>query len=286
MTATDYSGVKDDQGLVDLWLATQRSENTRRAYADDTKHWLDFLREKGEGLQTATSRNAEEWFRSVHGSPATRARRISAVRSLLKFGCKIGYLVANVAQVISAPSRVNSVGERILTEGQVRKLLSVAKGRNHALVLLLYSSGARLSEITSLRWKQIRKLPNDEATIALHGKGSKTRHVRVSSDVVAVLEELRSPDSCLQDFVFVTNRGTSLSRSNTRQIFRRLSKLAGFDFFVSPVWMRHSHATHALDNGASIHLVQATLGHVSMSTTGRYLHANPNESSSSFLRLE
>lgn len=286
MTATDYSGVHDDQELVDLWLATRRSENTKRAYAEDVNRWLQYLNGQKIGLQSATAKDVEEWFSSVEGSAATRARRISSVRSLMTFGCKVGYLVSNVSLVVPVPVRQDNIGERILTEAQVKKLIRVAKGRNRAFVLLLYSSGARLSEITSLKWKQIRRLPNGAASISLHGKGDKTRHVHLSPDVVSVLDSLRAPGGSLDDYVFLTNRKTPLSRANARRIFRQLSELAGLDFFVSPVWMRHAHATHALDNGAPIHLVQATLGHANIATTGRYLHANPEESSSSYLKLE
>ena len=286
MATTDLSGVQNDQGLVDLWLATRRSENTKRAYSDDAKHWLAFLSSKGLELRTATIKDAQEWSDALKGSAATRARRISAMRSLLSFGCKTGYLTSNVGLVVSVPVRPNNLGERILTEAQVKKLLSVAKGRNRAFVLLLYSSGARLSEVTTLRWKQIRKLPNGAASVALHGKGEKTRHVHLSSDVVVALEALRPSGHCLDECVFLSNRGTPLSRANAQRMFHRLSEAAGLDFYVSPVWMRHAHATHALDNGAPIHLVQATLGHSSIATTGQYLHANPAKSSSAFLRLK
>ncbi len=84
--------------------------------------------------------------------------------------------------------------------------------------------------------------------------------------------------------MFVSQKGSLLSTSQTFWIVRRAGR-AGFDKDVSPHWMRHAHASHALDRGAAAHLVHATLGHSSVATTGRYLHARPTESSSKYLAV-
>ena len=85
--------------------------------------------------------------------------------------------------------------------------------------------------------------------------------------------------------MFRSRRGGHLHPSQLLRIVRRAAKRAGITKAVSPHWLRHGHASHALDRGAPIHLVQATLGHASVATTGRYLHARPSESSSTYLSL-
>jgi integrase/recombinase XerD len=90
-------------------------------------------------------------------------------------------------------------------------------------------------------------------------------------------------DAGLVDAIFRSRKGGHLDASQVRRIVYAAAKKAGLEQKVSPHWMRHAHASHALDRSAPIHLVQVTLGHASVSTTGRYLHARPTESSSFYL---
>ena len=85
--------------------------------------------------------------------------------------------------------------------------------------------------------------------------------------------------------VFVSRKGSPLSTSQAFRIVRQAARRAGVEKNVSPHWLRHCHGSHALDRGAAVHLVQATLGHASVATTGRYLHARPTESSSKYLAV-
>ncbi len=115
--------------------------------------------------------------------------------------------------------------------------------------------------------------------LTVYGKGGKTRHVLLSSGTWDALTAIR--DEAGDDApVFVSRTGGPLSRTQAFRIVRAAAKRASVDKDVSPHWLRHAHASHALDRGAAVHLVQATLGHSSVATTGRYLHARPTESSS------
>jgi integrase/recombinase XerD len=115
-----------------------------------------------------------------------------------------------------------------------------------------------------------------------------TRSIQIPAAVWQRVVELHSPIAGTGDPVFVSRKkrgGGRLQPLAVLRIVRAASRRSGIELPVSPRWLRHAHASHALDRGAPIHLVQATLGHANINTTGRYLHARPKESSSRFLEL-
>ena len=121
--------------------------------------------------------------------------------------------------------------------------------------------------------------------ITVFGKGGKTRVVLLSHDTWAELIALEGEDGA-DDPVFASRKGKGhLHPSQVNRIVRAAGKRAGIEAPVSPHWLRHAHASHALDRGAPIHLVQATLGHASVATTGKYLHARPEDSSARYLGI-
>ena len=127
-------------------------------------------------------------------------------------------------------------------------------------------------------------LPPLAAQVTVFGKGSKTRVVLLPPSVWAELVALRAgaqPDAP----VFRSRKGGHLHRTAIERLVGDAAAQAGLEGKVSPHWLRHSHATHALERGAPIHLVQATLGHASVATTGRYLHARPTDSSARYLAV-
>jgi integrase/recombinase XerD len=158
------------------------------------------------------------------------------------------------------------------------------EGRNRTLVTLLYAAGLRVSELCGLRWLDVQSSANG-LQITVFGKGGKTRSIHLPSGVGAQLEQLRR-GAAPEEPVFRSRKGRGeLKPLAVLRIVRQAARRAGIELNVSPHWLRHAHASHALDRGAPISLVQATLGHASIQTTGRYLHARPKESSSRFLPL-
>jgi integrase/recombinase XerD len=142
----------------------------------------------------------------------------------------------------------------------------------------------RVSELCGLRWRDLQT-NLDSAQITVFGKGGKTRAVRLPASVWNLLTRLRGQADDDQPLFRSRKKGGALTSVGVLRIVRRAARRAGFDVAVSPHWLRHAHASHALDRGAPIHLVQATLGHASITTTGRYLHAKPADSSSRYLGL-
>jgi site-specific recombinase XerD len=153
--------------------------------------------------------------------------------------------------------------------------------RNRALLGLIYFAGLRISELCSLVWRDLQPR-DDDGQLTVFGKGGKTCVVLLPASIWRSLVPLRGKAG--QDHpVFRSATGGALDPSQVHRIVKAAAARAGLPASVSAHWLRHAHASHALDRGAPIHLVQATLGHASVATTGRYLHARPNDSSSRYL---
>jgi integrase/recombinase XerD len=272
----------DDQ-LIEIWLHG-RSVHTQRAYRADIA-W--FQLGAGKPLPSVTLTDLQGFADSLGDAlaAASRYRILSALKSLLAFGHRIGYLPFDVGRALRLPGVRNRLTERILPEAEIHHILSLEpKERNRVLLTLLYASGVRVSEVCSLYWRDT-KANGDGGQITVFGKGDKTRSIQLPASVWKNLEKLRGDAGDDQPLFPSRKRGGPLKPLGVLRIVRQAAARAGIDLAVSPHWMRHAHASHALDRGAPIHLVQATLGHASITTTGRYLHARPKDSSGRFLAL-
>ena len=274
-----------DEQLIEIWLHG-RSLHTQRAYRADVER---FRSRAGKPFRQLTLAGLQQFADSLRDlAPASRYRTLSAVKSVLAFGHRIGYLPFDVGRALRLPAIRNRLAERILPEADLHRLLSLEpNARNRAMLTLLYASGVRVSELCELCWRDLQ--PNgDSGQITVFGKGGVTRSIQVPASVWKLVSRLRSDNSGPGDPVFRSRKGKNggvLRPLAVFRIVRQSARRAGIELPVSPHWFRHAHASHALDRGAPIHLVQATLGHASITTTGRYLHARPNDSSSRFLPL-
>ena len=281
---SDAADAATDEHLIELWLH-ERSPHTQRAYRADVGRfctWAD------KPLRTVHLADLQAFANTLDGAEATRYRMLSAVKSILAFGHRLGYLPFDVGRALRLPSVRNRLNERILSEADLHRILSLEpNARNRAILTLLYASGVRVSELCALAWRDLQ--PNGEGgQITVFGKGSITRSIQLPASVWQLLLGLRPPTACLSDPVFRSRKRVNsgfLQPIAVLRVVRAAAKRAGIDLPISPHWFRHAHASHALDRGAPIHLVQATLGHASVTTTGRYLHARPQDSSSRFLPL-
>ena len=270
-----------DDHLVDVWLHG-RSPHTQRAYSADAARFWAYV----GPLSTSTLGDVQAFADALEAqnlAPSSRARTLAAAKSLLSFGQRIGYLSVNLGAAVQLPPRKDTLAERILIEHDVHRMLTQERDqRNHALLRLLYVGGLRVSEIAGLKWRDLQ--PRDDAgQVTVFGKGSKTRTVLLPASVWVELASLRGRAG-LAAPVFPSRRGGGhLDQTAVLRIVRKAAKRAGLDVNVSPHWLRHSHATHALDRGAPIYLIASTLGHSSVATTGRYLHARPTDSSATYL---
>jgi integrase/recombinase XerD len=272
---------ESDQHLIDLWLHG-RSRHTQRAYRSDAERFLGAM---GKPLHRITLGDLQAYAGQLVESglvPSSVHRSLSAVKSLFAFGHRLGYLPFDVARPLRLPALRDGLADRILEETDVVKMIALEQmPRNRAILLTLYAGGFRVAELCSLKWSDLQS--RDAAgQITVFGKGGKTRTVLMPQSVWNAVQLLRK-DAKDEAPVFRSRKGGHLDESQVWRIVRKAAKRAGIEKEVSCHWLRHAHASHALDRGAPIHLVQQTLGHSSISTTGRYLHARPTESSSSYL---
>lgn len=270
-----------DQHLIDLWLHG-RSRHTQRAYRRDANGFLEAVEKPLHRITLGDLQQYAEQLVESGLQLSSVYRMMSAVKSLFAFGHRLGYLPFDVARPLRLPALRNALAERILDETDVLRMIALeAMPRNKAILLTLYAGGFRVAELCSLKWSDLQKR-DTSGQITVFGKGGKTRTVLMPLSVWNALQSLRGEArDC--DPVFRSRKGGHLDESQVWRIVRKASKRAGIEKEVSCHWLRHAHASHALDRGAPIHLVQATLGHSSISTTGKYLHARPSDSSSSYL---
>ena len=273
---------ENDTALVELWLGTKVSVHTRRAYRSET---VRFLAAVEKPLVLVTLGDLQAWSEALGQGglrPASQNRALTAIKSLLSFGHETGYLPFNVGAAVKLRPDADRLAQRILDESAVAKLIDRApEGRDQVILRLLYTSGVRVSELAGLKWCDTLAR-GEGGQITVFGKGGKTRAILLKAKAWSHLLSLRGEARAL-DPVFRSRKGGHLDVSQIRRIVYAAARVAGLPEKVSPHWLRHAHASHALDRNAPIHLVQATLGHASVSTTGRYLHARPTESSSFYL---
>lgn len=274
---------ESDEHLIDLWLHG-RSRHTQRAYRRDAGRFLGAVEKP---LHRITLGDIQQYAGQLAGSglePSSVYRSMSAVKSLFAFGHRLGYLPFDVARPLRLPALRDGLADRILEETDVLRMIALeGMPRNKAILLTLYAGGFRVAELCSLKWSDLQNR-NKAGQITVFGKRSKTRTVLMPQSVWNVLQALRG-DAGENAPVFRSRKGGHLDESQVWRIVRKASKRAGIEKEVSCHWLRHAHASHALDRGAPIHLVQATLGHSSVASTGRYLHARPSESSGSYLTV-
>ena len=273
----------NDEQLIEIWLHG-RSIHTQRAYRSDIDQCL---RAVAKPLNRITLRDLQKYADDLEGkdlAPASRHRKLSSIKSLLSWGHRIGYIAFDVGRPLRLPSFRETLCERILGQSEVTRMIAMEPDpRNRVMLLLLYASGVRVSELVGLKWRDFQERDHG-CQITVMGKGGRTRSVLLPDAVRIGILSIRN---AAHDDVpmFPSRRGGHLHPSQVVRIVRRAARRAGISKDVSPHWLRHSHASHALDAQAAIHVVQATLGHSSIGTTGRYLHARPTDGSGMYLDL-
>ena len=284
LRAPNLSGARSDRALIRSWLALKPSPHTQRAYARAVQDFLAWSDSTPLAAVTVTRLQAWRAHLETRLAPTSVNARLAALKSLLAYAQRTGYLPLNVGAAL-APRRVPArLAERILPERDALNLLAAAGGRtqgprNRALLLFLYYTGARLAEALGLQWRDLTRREDGATAAALHGKGGRTRYVALPPACADALWALQPPAAEPAGYVFRTRHGRPLDARAARGVVRAAARRAGLQAPVSPHWLRHAHASHALDRGAAVHEVQQTLGHASLATTSRYVHLRPDRSS-------
>jgi len=272
-----------DEQLLALWLHG-RSKGTQVVYAAASEDFLGLVAKPLNQITLGDIQGYADQLAQQSLRPATRTRKLATVKSLFAFAHRLGYLPFDVARPLHLPGIKDCLAERILDEGEVQRMLALEPNpRNQVLLTLLYAAGLRVSEICGLKWADLQAR-SDGGQITVFGKGEKTRAILLPASVWSKLIGLCG-DAGDDQPVFRSRKRGHLRPVQVWRIVLKAAQRAGISKAVSTHWLRHAHASHALDRGAPISLVQATLGHSSVATTGRYLHARPADSSSKYLPI-
>jgi len=255
-------------------LAARRSPNTVRSYGSDLGQLSTYL----EGKVDLRTERLRLYLRRHAPTPVTRARKLSTLRAFIRFLRTIGEIDEDPTEAIEAPIRRKRL-PKALSQTQAAELLDQdAEGRNairdRALLELMYSAGLRVSELVGLN---VGDVDFRERTLLVRGKGNKER--------IALFG--RTAGGALQDYVqaervapitgsplFTNPQGGRLTTRSVQTVIKKWAVRAGLPPETSPHTLRHSFATHLLDNGADLKSVQQLLGHESLATTQIYTHVS------------
>lgn len=273
------------------------SENTCRGYRNDLEGFVDYLSQPQntgkarkpairqidfDRLDAIAIRGYLGWLHKTN-KKSTIARKLSAVRTFFKFLLKRRIIDDNPAETILTPKQEKNIPEYLPVDEMFRLLDSIQTGslldlRNRAIFETLYSCGIRVSEVVGLNVLDIDFI---ESTIRVLGKGRKERIVPIGHKALAAIRSYRQAvreqwgiATDRNGPVFLNKNKSRLTARSVGRILDSLAKSCGLLKPVSPHTMRHTFATHMLDAGADLRIVQELLGHKSLSTTQKYTHVS------------
>lgn len=264
-----------------LWVEFGLSDNTVAAYRADIADFRAFLATTGKDLCAVVDADLYAYLSaSARASSRTTARRLSALRRLYRFLLRERLVGADPTALVEGP-RIGRALPHSLSEGDVDALLAAPDVetplglRDRTMLELLYATGLRVSELVSLR---LGDLDLVQGLVRIVGKGGKERLVPVGEmalDWLARYAREGRPailEGRLCEAVFPTRRAARMTRQSFWQIVRKYAGRAGIRAELSPHTLRHAFATHLLNHGADLRVVQMLLGHADISTTQIYTH--------------
>ena len=265
------------------------SENSLTSYGRDLRYFLEFLQNEDVELSKVTASvlsDFEVWLKDRSLAISSINRTNSAVKSFLIYCAREYNLNLPTGEITT--HKIARKLPKALTIEEVASLINSAQSlseatslRDVALLELLYSTGGRVSEITGININDLAKVESDNEviqTIKLRGKGAKERIVPIGSFALTALDNylvrvrpgIVAKNAKSESALFLNSRGGRLSRQSAWNIVLEAAKASGLEGKVSPHVFRHSYATHLLDGGADIRVVQELLGHSSVTTTQIY----------------
>jgi len=270
-----------DRFLDHLWVEYGLSDNTVAAYRNDLTTVQTFLRRRSVELIDATDADILSYLsENVVRAPRTVARRLSTLRRFYRFSIRENLIDKDPTVGLKAP-RLGRKLPRSLSELDVEALLeapatdTVLGVRDRTMLELLYATGLRVSELVSITLSQVNVR---QGVVRIVGKGSKERLVPFGETALLWIERyLRESRPEIvhgrpTDAMFPTNRGEAMTRQTFWYAIKKHARKAGIDAELSPHTLRHAFATHLLNHGADLRVVQMLLGHSDVSTTQIYTH--------------
>ncbi|GAA4340072.1 site-specific tyrosine recombinase XerD [Pigmentiphaga soli] len=267
-----------------LWLEDGLSANTLAAYRQDLRGFDAWLRKtRDKALPAAAAHDIEAWFAAVHAqSKATTAnRRLASLRRYFQWALRNGRAGSDPCLTLRAAKQPPRL-PKSLSEAQVEALLAAPDVvtelglRDRAMLETLYATGLRVSELVGLKSLDVGL--NEGVVRVVMGKGGKDRLVPLGAEAAHWIEDYLAQSrpvllaGRISDALFVTGRGAAMTRQAFWLIVKKYALQAGIRAALSPHVLRHAFATHLLNHGADLRVVQMLLGHADISTTQIYTH--------------
>ena len=253
------------------------SPNTVKAYTADIEGFYEFLRHRGVTLRDASSSDISDYIIRVSDylSKRSQARLLSSLNSFFDYLVSEGERKDNPSSAVDSP-KLGKYLPVVLSVEEVRAILKAAPNeRDRAILEVLYGCGLRVSEVCSLK---ISEVYLKDMFVKVMGKGSKERLVPMAPSTASAIMDYLSvrpeSDAGCEDVLFLNRFGRALSRVAVFKMVKSVALVAGVDKNLSPHTFRHSFATHLIENGADLRVVQEMLGHESILTTEIYTHVD------------
>ena len=272
-----------------LLLEKGLSPNTLDAYVHDVESLFEHLEKKGLHPFDVRLEDLEEFLASLHDKagirPRSQARMLSGIRSFYRYLVLDGHIEADPTLLLESP-KIGMKLPEVLSVEEIDALIAVIDlskregQRNRAIIETMYSCGLRVSEACNLK---LSDLYLNEGFIKVEGKGSKQRLVPISERAIAEIMEYMTDRAEIEikpgneDYLFVSAHfKKKMSRITMFHIIKELAEQAGIKKTISPHTLRHSFATHLLEGGANLRVIQSMLGHEDIGTTEIYTHIDAN----------
>ena len=287
--------IKDAVDLFQQYVLVERglSPQTWVSYLEDLQAFFNYFSDKKDTSDLLETDLYEflKFELSLGKSVSTALRRLSSTRSFYLFLKKEGYFIGNIPD-IETPKKPKHL-PNYLSEEEIDKLLeapdltSPSGIRDRAMLETMYSSGLRVSELLNLKRGQVNL---NKCIITVFGKGAKERKVPIAEYAVEYIKkyinEVRNKSEFKKsDYLFLNKSGNPLSRVYFFKKVREYAELAGIEMTISPHTHRHSFATHLLNHGAQLRMVQGMLGHTNIATTQIYTHVSSEKLKSDYDKI-
>ncbi len=264
-----------DRFINHILIEKNLSTNTASAYKNDILKFKEFIEEKGIDLNKLSSEDITSFIfflKRKNYSSTSIVRILSGIRNFYKFIAGHGY-IENLQINIESPKVERKLPD-FLTYQEIEKILNLNEIsrkhiRNLAILELFYSSGLRVSEVCDLK---VNDLNLENGFIKVKGKGNRERIALLNKKTIELLKKYLSERKGNSDYLFLNNQGKRISRQSIWKIVKKYAKYAGINKNVKPHTLRHTFATHLLNEGLDLRVVQELLGHKSISTTEIYTH--------------
>ena len=268
-----------------IYIEKKLSKNTKEAYEKDLILFANFLKDKN--VLSITTNDIKQYIKYLNDNKEkdkTIARKIVSIRTFFDYLMKEKLIEINPCEKIETP-KVRKTLPKTLNGEEVLKLLSIKpktakEYRNIAMIELMYATGLRVSELVNL---EINDVNLTDDYVRVYGKGKKERIIPMADITVKIMDEYINVyrnsllKGYLTDKVFISSYGNGITRQGFFKILKKQAKEVGIEKDFSPHTLRHSFATHLLENGADLRSIGEMLGHENIKTTQIYTHLSNNK---------